>query len=190
MRRLFAPAAVLVAVLLLGGACGDEAPQVRMNEIQVLGSHNSYHLRPAPEVLAGIAALAGEQAAESSTTSTGRSPSSSTTSASDSSSSTSTPIPTGAVRRSSGRRARRPADRSGEPALDEPGFKVIHQVDIDFLTTCLTFVACLTEIEDWSSANPDHLPMMIMVEAKQDSLAEATGGAIDWGPSASRSPRC
>ena len=77
-----------------------------------------------------------------------------------------------------GRFANRPAasivglpTESGEPALDEPGFKVLHLVDADFRSTCLTFVACLDEVEAWSSDNPSHLPVMIMVEAKGDSLA-------------------
>jgi hypothetical protein len=56
---------------------------------------------------------------------------------------------------------------SGEPALDEPGFKVLHAADIDYSSTCLTFVACLEDVEAWSDDNPRHLPVLILVEAKQ-----------------------
>jgi hypothetical protein len=33
-------------------------------------------------------------------------------------------------------------------------------------STCLTFVACLAEIRDWSRAHPDHAPILIMLNAK------------------------
>lgn len=56
----------------------------------------------------------------------------------------------------------------------QPGFKIIHIPDIDYRSTCLTFKSCLTEIREWSLANPDHLPIMIMVEAKD-------GKRRDWG---------
>ena len=62
---------------------------------------------------------------------------------------------------------------SGEPALDEPGFKVMHTQDFDFESTCLTLVSCLSEIDTWSTANPGHLPIMILVELKDLSVPEA-----------------
>lgn len=186
---------LLLAASLLVPACGDddgggegaadttttEAPaEVRMNEIQVLGSHNSYHLRPEPAVRDGIAAFAGEQvAAEFDYEHLPLTEQ----------------LEDHGIRQleidvyadpEGGRFSDRPAGAliglptaSGEPALDEAGFKVLHQVDVDFRSTCLTFVACLSEIESWSSANPDHEPVMVMVEAKQQSLSEATEGALD-----------
>ncbi|HNI34971.1 MAG TPA: phosphatidylinositol-specific phospholipase C1-like protein [Microthrixaceae bacterium] len=54
--------------------------------------------------------------------------------------------------------------------LDAPGFKVLHIVDIDFGTTCPTFVGCLQEIRAWSDANADHVPIVINVELKDDPL--------------------
>jgi hypothetical protein len=61
---------------------------------------------------------------------------------------------------------------SGIPELDHPGFKVLHIQDIDYETTCFTLIACLGEIEEWSSANPNHLPVMIMIENKADTIEE------------------
>jgi hypothetical protein len=61
---------------------------------------------------------------------------------------------------------------SGEPALDQPGFKVFHVQDIDFRSTCLTFVACLTNVRDWSRVHTGHAPLMILVEAKQDAIPD------------------
>ncbi|KPP98333.1 MAG: hypothetical protein HLUCCA01_10025 [Bacteroidetes bacterium HLUCCA01] len=58
--------------------------------------------------------------------------------------------------------------------MDAPGFKVLHVQDIDYRSTCLTLVACLTEIRDWSMQNPNHLPIMILVEMK-DSPAGGRG---------------
>lgn len=59
---------------------------------------------------------------------------------------------------------------SGEPALDEPGFKVLHVQHADFETTCLTFVSCLETVKSWSDANPEHVPIMILVEAKDEAF--------------------
>lgn len=48
----------------------------------------------------------------------------------------------------------------------EPGFKILHVQDIDYRSTCLTFVSCLEEVRDWSQSNPTHFPIMILVELK------------------------
>ncbi len=61
---------------------------------------------------------------------------------------------------------------SGEPALDEPGFKVLHAQDVDFNSSCLTFVECLEQVRAWSDANPNHLPIAILVEAKADEIID------------------
>lgn len=51
-------------------------------------------------------------------------------------------------------------------AMARPGFKTLHMQDVDFRSSCLTFVACLGEIRDWSQAHPDHVPILIMLNAK------------------------
>jgi len=61
------------------------------------------------------------------------------------------------------------------PELDEPGLEVLHIQDLDFETHCLTFVGCLELVQAWSRANPTHLPLMIMVEAKQDAIDDPLG---------------
>ena len=58
------------------------------------------------------------------------------------------------------------------PELLEPGFKVMHIQEIDFNTTCLTFVICLEEIEAWSDANPRHLPVAVLVELKSEAIPD------------------
>lgn len=44
--------------------------------------------------------------------------------------------------------------------------------DLDYRTTCPTLVACLEEVRDWSLANPNHLPVMILVEVKDSPLQD------------------
>lgn len=61
-----------------------------------------------------------------------------------------------------------PAQDPIKPELFAPGLKVLHVPDVDFETTCLTFVACLQTLENWSEANPGHLPLMVQIEAKDD----------------------
>jgi len=52
---------------------------------------------------------------------------------------------------------------------------VLHVPDIDFETTCLTFVSCLQTLETWSDANPGHLPITVQIEAKDEPLAVPPG---------------
>ena len=47
-----------------------------------------------------------------------------------------------------------------------PGFKVMHLADIDFRSSCQTFVLCLVQIRRWSRAHPRHVPIMILLNAK------------------------
>ena len=58
------------------------------------------------------------------------------------------------------------------PELLAPGFKVLHIQDVDFNSTCLTFVACLDQVKSWSDAHPRHLPIAILVELKDDPIAD------------------
>lgn len=55
---------------------------------------------------------------------------------------------------------------SGIEALKKPGFKLLHIPDFDFNSTNPTFVDALKEIKRWSDANPNHLPVFINVESE------------------------
>ena len=55
-----------------------------------------------------------------------------------------------------------------DPAMLEPGIKVLHVQDVDYHSTCLSLVACLREIKGWSDANPSHVPIAILLELKDD----------------------
>ena len=50
-------------------------------------------------------------------------------------------------------------------AMRKPGFKVLHIPDVDYLSTCPTLIRCLAEIDRWSRAHPNHLPIMITLNA-------------------------
>jgi hypothetical protein len=50
-------------------------------------------------------------------------------------------------------------------AMAKPGFKVFHIPDVDYLSGCVTLVRCLKEVDDWSRAHPRHLPIMITINA-------------------------
>lgn len=59
-------------------------------------------------------------------------------------------------------------DPQGE--MNKPGFKVLHIQDIDFRSNCLTFAACLEELKRWSDAHPGHYPVFITMNAKDDVI--------------------
>jgi hypothetical protein len=64
-----------------------------------------------------------------------------------------------------------PADPDFDPQheMDKPGFKVMHIQGVDERSTCHTFVACLNDVRTWSQRHPSHLPIFILVETKEDS---------------------
>lgn len=54
--------------------------------------------------------------------------------------------------------------------LDAPGYKVLHMPDIDFRSHCPTFKLCLTQVREWSDAHPGHIPLFLVVEAKVSDI--------------------
>lgn len=64
-----------------------------------------------------------------------------------------------------------PADPDFDPehVMAKPGIKVMHVQDIDYRSNCQPFTACLQQVREWSRAHPDHVPVFILVETKQDS---------------------
>jgi hypothetical protein len=55
-------------------------------------------------------------------------------------------------------------------SMSKPGFKVLHVQDIDFRSVCATLVVCLQELKAWSSAHPDHIPVLVTMNAKDDEI--------------------
>ena len=56
--------------------------------------------------------------------------------------------------------------KSGIPELKQPGLKVLHIKDVDYGTNYYTFIQALTVVKNWSDAHPKHLPLLINLEAK------------------------
>jgi hypothetical protein len=58
-------------------------------------------------------------------------------------------------------------DFDPDRVMSKPGFKVMHVQDVDYRSTCQPFIACLEEVRQWSRAHPEHVPIFILVETKQ-----------------------
>ncbi|MGB5757636.1 MAG: phosphatidylinositol-specific phospholipase C1-like protein [Acidimicrobiales bacterium] len=148
---------------------------LRLNQIQVLGTHNSYKQPIPPPLLQALADLFSPQLALSLEYSH-------------------SPLPEQfndeEVRQieidvyadpDGGLFAGRPAltalglPNPTPPELLEPGFKVLHINDIDFNSSCLTLVDCLQDVRRWSRSHPGHLPIVILVELKSDPIPDPLG---------------
>ena len=55
-----------------------------------------------------------------------------------------------------------------DPVMSAPGIKVLHVQDVDYHSSCLTLVQCLQQVKGWSDANPSHVPIAILLELKDD----------------------
>src|ERR1700761_3655481 len=62
----------------------------------------------------------------------------------------------------------------------KPGYKVMHVQDIDYVSNCQPFVGCLQEIRAWSKAHPNHIPLFILVETKTQDPIKAVPGMVDY----------
>ena len=148
----------------------------RVDQIQVIGSHNSYHLAPHPNVL-GLVGVRGRGVAEGLDY-------------------THTPLadqfsrlglrqieldvfadPQGGLySKPAARKILQDAgkdpgpDPNADGKLDKPGFKVFHVQDIDYRTTATTFVEALRQVRDWSAAHPRHVPILVLVELKDQFI--------------------
>lgn len=146
--------------------------ELRLDQIQVVGTHNSYHLRAEPEFKAAVDELLpglidafdyqhrplteqledlGVRQFELDVFAD----------------------PEGTIYgdRKAYAAAGLPAD-GGIEALHDPGFKVLHVQEIDANSSCVTLVLCLTEIDAWSDAHPGHVPIFVLIEAKADPIPD------------------
>ena len=183
--KLWVAAGAFVTGTALCLAQADKASQqdgvIHLNQIQVIGSHNSYHAGFAPSERRFL-----EQAAPK------------TLRGLDYSHAPLADQLNGGVRQieidvfndpAGGRfahpaivqqvaAAHLPPDPDFDPLheMDKPGFKVMHVQDLDERSTCHTFVVCLTQVRDWSQQHPQHLPLFLLVETKEgkpDSMPHA-----------------
>src|SRR5580704_11707230 len=59
-----------------------------------------------------------------------------------------------------------PKDPDFDPAglMNQPGFKVMHVQDLDYRSTCQQLIACLKIVRAWSKAHRNHVPIFILLE--------------------------
>lgn len=143
---------------------------LRLNQIQVLGSHNSYHVQPRPSLFKWLLVFS-ESLARSLEYSHAPLDFQFATQGIRQIELDVFADPTGGLfaNRAGLRYAKEPT-ASGIPDLDLPGFKVLHVQDLDFESTCWAFVSCLQTVKQWSDANPGHVPVTILVEAKDEGI--------------------
>jgi hypothetical protein len=56
--------------------------------------------------------------------------------------------------------------------MNQPGFKVLHIPDIDYETNYLTLIESLKAFKKWSDINPNHSPIFVNIEAKGYTAAD------------------
>jgi hypothetical protein len=61
-------------------------------------------------------------------------------------------------------------DFDAEGLMNKPGFKVMHVQDLDYRSTCQQLVVCLKIVRAWSQTHKDHVPIFILLETKQSEL--------------------
>ncbi|CAN5802019.1 phosphatidylinositol-specific phospholipase C1-like protein [soil metagenome] len=147
---------------------GDE---LQLNQIQAIGTHNSFHVAAPPAEHALLEALNPEQAAQRTY----------------SHPSMATQVGEEKVRQlefdvfadADGGLYATPKLREQAglgpyvdevPEMAEPGTKVLHEQDVDYHSACPTLVGCLTELKAWSDDNPDHVPVAISIQFKDGPL--------------------
>jgi hypothetical protein len=52
----------------------------------------------------------------------------------------------------------------------KPGFKVLHVQDLDFRSNCATLRLCLQQLVTWSQSRPNHLPVVVTMNAKDQVI--------------------
>jgi hypothetical protein len=60
-------------------------------------------------------------------------------------------------------------NKSKEVGLKSPGFKILHIADIDYETNYVTLESALAELGSWSQNNPTHCPIFVNIEVKATS---------------------
>ena len=179
-------ALLAAAALAISPSCDLEHPSgkpgctraavdaLKMNQIQVVGSHNSYKEAIAPKEMANVRAR-NPKAAD--TLDYSHEP-------------LTRQLDAGArqleldfVYDPEGGRYYTPLGRKMAPdttpydlePMKKPGMKVIHVPDIDYRSVCPLLVDCFREIKAWSDKHPEHVPILIIFNLKQDQLKNVPG---------------
>ncbi len=161
---------------LVAGAlpvCAQQADQLKLNQIQVIGTHNSYHAGFAPSTAKlweeknprGFSGLDYQHQPLAAQFDSGVRQIELDIFADSKGGLYAHPAGPAMVAA-----AGLPADPDFDPngLMNKPGFKVMHMQDVDYRSTCEPFTACLEQIRKWSHAHPKHIPIFILVETKEE----------------------
>ena len=176
MSKLITGIAVAALCAAIPSLSRRDANDPRMNQVEVLGSHNSYHTGIDPQLFAFLRAKYGARM--------------------DGWEYSHLPIERqldmglraleidvvydphgGLYAHPIGLQIERDNHLSGAPydpegLMNKPGFKVIHVPDIDFRSNVYTFQQELAILKTWSDAHPNHLPIPITMNAKDNGLKQ------------------
>jgi len=153
--------ALLVSMALLTSSAVHAAEAPRLNALRVLGSHNSYRPDLDPAALAHQRQVMGERSmgveyghpAIKAQLDLGL-----------------RQVEFDPYADSAGGLYAAPYARDPDrlAVMNRPGAKVLHAPLIDARTHCLTLAICFGEVAQWSRAHPDHAPIVIFVNTKEE----------------------
>ena len=179
-------ALMLAAALALAPGCNLEAPSgaagcaregvdaLPINALQAVGTHNSYKLAiPAPE-MALLRAMAPDQAVALDYAHPPLTVQLAAGARQLEIDVLNDPDP-GRYARPLGLRMVPGTTAYDTAPLTGPGLKVMHVQDIDYRSSCLLFTGCLAQVAAWSRANPDHVPLLILLNLKEGQALPAPG---------------
>lgn len=66
----------------------------------------------------------------------------------------------------------KPLDFDSEEKLKQPGLKMFHVQDVDFRSHHLLFKEGLQTLKNWSDNNPNHTPVIILINTKDQKVPE------------------
>ena len=182
--------AALAATAAPAGANGAAPrPPLRMNQIQVIGTHNSYHRELSkPERAAHDAVFGGQPIYDTFFAYSHASlPNQLSRQQARGLELDLFGDPQGGLYANPLLRQRLAAGPLLDPEWQRPGIKVLHTEDLDYNSSCVRLVTCLRLVRRWSRANPEHVPLLVMLELKAtDPVAGPLGGVAvpPWNRSA------
>lgn len=152
--------AVRAALLALAAPAVAQQPVLRLNDIVAVGTHNSYKQAIPPAEMARLIAADPRAMALDYAHRPLR----------EQLDAGMRQIELDVYRDDAGGRYARAGD---DPAMTAPGLKVMHMPGIDRRSSCPTLAACLRDVREWSDAHPDHTPILILVNAKDEASPQA-----------------
>lgn len=172
--------AISQAACASGDACGtlhagnaDEC--LRINHVQVLGTHNSYHRQPTDALREVLDSIAPGWDPEWWYTHRPLTEQLEALNIRQFELDVFADPEGGHYVRPVGRRLVGASPMHEDERMARPGYKVLHVQDLDYRSSCPTLVACLEEVRRWSLSNPRHLPVMILVEVKDGVIQDSLG---------------